>query len=313
MTLELDVDDDARPAEPRPTGGDLATVFGALPVFGRAVAGYDRFQVDSYVRWAEDELATADREREHLLGQHLRTLAALDEARRLLAHSPGGGELMRVSRRVGSMLAEAADQADDIRAEARGELSAAADHARRVRADAARALAGAEDRAVLLADEADAAAAATRAEADRMLADARAARDRADVEVATRLTEVDRIEEGAAADAARVRQRAAEEAALALLRARAEVVGMLDTGRELRRRADAEAAGARDRLDREAAARRAALLAEVAALEERRAALRAEVALVAGPGTAAPAGRLGVALRRVPDRFRARPGSVRTS
>ena len=41
-------------------------------MFGRAVAGYDRFQVDTYVRWAEDELATADREREHLMALYLR-------------------------------------------------------------------------------------------------------------------------------------------------------------------------------------------------------------------------------------------------
>ena len=43
--------------------GDLPTVLQAAPMFRRAVAGYDRFQVESYVQWAEDELAAADRER----------------------------------------------------------------------------------------------------------------------------------------------------------------------------------------------------------------------------------------------------------
>src|SRR5215203_2246303 len=73
-----------------PLSGDLLTVFRAAPMFRRAVAGYDRFQVDTYVRWAEDELATADREREHLLERHLRTRAALEQAQKLVSHSPAG-------------------------------------------------------------------------------------------------------------------------------------------------------------------------------------------------------------------------------
>ncbi len=81
--------------------GDLPTVFQTAPMFRRTVAGYDRFEVDTYVRWAEDELATADREREHLLGRHVRTRAALEEARELLSHSGGGGELIRLSGRIG--------------------------------------------------------------------------------------------------------------------------------------------------------------------------------------------------------------------
>src|SRR5215207_1493396 len=108
--------------------GDLSTVFQAAPMFRRAVAGYDRFQVDTYVQWAEDELATADREREHLVARHLETRAELAEARELLSHSAGGGEFLRLSQRIGSMLAVAADEAEGITAEAEGlRAEAAAD------------------------------------------------------------------------------------------------------------------------------------------------------------------------------------------
>ena len=33
--------------------GDLPTVFQIAPMFRRTVGGYDRFQVDTYVQWAE--------------------------------------------------------------------------------------------------------------------------------------------------------------------------------------------------------------------------------------------------------------------
>ena len=144
MSAELHVDDgtarpgsalrdgapDASAARPN-VSGDLPTVFQAAPMFRRAVAGYDRFQVDTYVQWAEDELATADREREHLVARHLRTRAELEEARELLAHSAGGGEFLRLSRRIGSMLAAAADEAAGMRAEAEADRSAAAAQAER--------------------------------------------------------------------------------------------------------------------------------------------------------------------------------------
>src|SRR5918995_6822546 len=82
--------------------GDLPSVLQVGPMFRRALAGYDRFQVDTYVRWAEDELVAADRQREHLLARQLETQAALAEARTLLSHSSAGGELIQVSQRIGS-------------------------------------------------------------------------------------------------------------------------------------------------------------------------------------------------------------------
>ena len=89
MNAELEADRE-RPV----LSGDLPTVLEAAPMFRRAPLGYDRFQVDTYVRWAEDELATADREREHLLARQLRTQAALDEATQLLPHSSSAAEFL---------------------------------------------------------------------------------------------------------------------------------------------------------------------------------------------------------------------------
>jgi cell division septum initiation protein DivIVA len=266
--------------------GDLPTVLQCGPMFRRAVAGYDRFQVDTYVRWAEDELATADREREHLLARHVDTRAALEEARRLLAHSAGGGELLQVSGRIGSMLAAAADEAESIRAEAENHRSVARAQAEVIAADARRVLADAETEAArMLAEAADeteemaAEAARVVARAERTVRDARA-------EAAARLEEVRALEQRAVERAEQIRQRAVAEALAARLHARDEVVRMLTTGREERRRADEEATASRERLDRDVAARRAALLAEVEELERRRASLRAELDDVAEPDPA---------------------------
>jgi cell division septum initiation protein DivIVA len=300
--------------------GDLATLFRAEPMFARAVAGYDRFQVDGYVRWAEDELAAADRERERLLARHLRTLASLEEAEQLLAHSPAGGELLQLSRPIGSLLAAAADEASTIRAQARAALDAATASAEQVLARAERVLAdaGAQAQRVLAQASAEAAEAAT--EAGRVLADAEATRARARAAVEARLAEVGALAQRAAADAEDTRRRAAAEAATALLQARDEVVRRLGAGRDQRRRADDVAAATRDRLDRQAADRRAALLADVAGLERRRAALRAEVqelsvrlaAQVSAPVGAPAAPRVGLFLRRHLERFGRRPGTLRT-
>ncbi|MGY1694344.1 hypothetical protein ACI780_05450 [Geodermatophilus sp. SYSU D00814] len=288
--------------------GDLPTVLAAGPMFDRALAGYDRFQVDTYVRWAEDELATAEREREHLLARHLATATALAEARDLLAHSSGGAELVRVSGRIAALLAAAADHADGIRAEARADRRAAAAEAeqvlacaRGVRADAA---ADAERVLAVAAAQAE----QTTAEAGRVLEAAEQARRDTDAAIAARLAEARAVEDAAAEHAAAVRRQAADDAAAARLHARQEIVRMLDTGREQRQRADDEAAAVRQRLDRDAAARRGALLAEVAELERRRDALRAATAAPAGPVPAPPAGRRGAHPRRLLHRFR--PGSL---
>lgn len=286
--------------------GDLPTVFLAAPVFRRTVTGYDRFQVDTYVQWAEDELATAQREHEHLMARHLSARAELEQARQLLTHSAAGGELLGLSHRMGAVLAAAADEADGIRAEARSArteaaaaVTAARAEAERTAARAAAVLAGAESEAGRLVADAATRVEAMISGAGRIVDDAEQASRRGRAEVQARLEEVRAIELRATEQAALVRQRTAEEAAAARLQVRDEVVGMLSAGRDERRRADADADATRDRLDRAAADRRAALLGEVAAFEHRRSALRAEVELLAERAAGGAAGRPAAHLRRV--------------
>ena len=325
MSLELEVDDAERPVGTRSrredeapypgrpdVPGDLDTMFRAAPLFGRAVAGYDRFQVDTYVRWAEEELATAEREREHLMTRHVRTRAELDDARRLLAHSPAGAELLQVSGRIGELLAAAADEADGIRAEARAELSAATRKAEHLLARADETVRAAQAWARRLVADATAEAARVTGEATRVLADAEATHRRSCAEAAARAEELRLLGERAAEHAARLRQETTDEVAAVLLRARAEVVAMLDTGRELRRRADEAAAASRARLDREATARRAALLTDVAQLERRRAALQEELGPPVGAEVPPPGRRLAAALRRAVEGAGGRSRALRT-
>lgn len=291
--------------------GDLATVLHGAPMFRRAVAGYDRFQVDTYVRWAEDELAAAEREREHLEARHLRTRSALDEATRLLSHSAGGGELLRLSGRIGSMLAAAADEAQSIRAEAEADSSAAAAHAEATVARAERVLADAAAEAHRTLAEAVVAAEAVTAEAGRIVDEAERTGQEARAEAAARLEKARLIMLRAAEDADGIRREAVDEARAARLHARAEIVAMLGTAREERRRADAAAAATRHRLDQDAAARVASLRAEVKALERRRSALRAQVERRTTPVATPVEGGLGVHLRRLAERLRSRHRTLR--
>ncbi|MCF6507318.1 hypothetical protein E9549_07835 [Blastococcus sp. MG754426] len=276
----LDGPAEATDGAPRPhpnVSGDLPTLFRAAPMFRRALAGYDRFQVDTYVQWAEDELATAEREREHLLDRCLQTRTALDEAHRLLDHSAGGGELLRLSGRIGSMLAAAADEAQGMTAEAEQLRAAARAEAEELRARAADELARARAGARETAAAATARAGMLLTVVGRTLDAAEQIRADAVAEAERRGAEAHEVEQRAAERAARFAEEAAAEVARGRLQGHAEVLRVLEAGREQRRRADAEAAAHRERLDREAADRRAALLAEVAALEHRRAELAAEV------------------------------------
>jgi cell division septum initiation protein DivIVA len=283
--------------------GDLPTVFQAAPMFRRAVAGYDRYQVDTYVQWAEDELATADREREHLMARLLATQAALEEARQLLAHSPAGGEFLGLSRRIGSMLAAAADEAESMRADAETDRLAASARVELMVAQAEQVLAVARAEADRLVVEATADAEARAAEAGRIVAEAEQTLRQAGAAAEARLAEARAIEQRATVHAGRIRQQALEQAAAARLQARDEIVRMLNTGREERRRADAEAAATRERVDREVAARGAFLRAEVAALEQRRSALQGEVELLAERAAGITGSRLDVHLRRFLERL----------
>jgi cell division septum initiation protein DivIVA len=309
--LEL-VQGDEPEHRPRPNvSGDLPTVLEVAPMFRRVVVGYDRFQVDTYVQWAEDELATADRERRHLEERHLRTQTALDEARLLLSHSSPGGDFLQVSRRIGSMLAVAADEADGMRAEAQADREAAAAEAGRTIAQAEQRLADARAESQRMLAEATAEADSVLARAERTVVEAEETLEAAHMEAAARLEEVCRAEQRAAEYADLLRAQGAADASAARLQARHDSVAMLATAREERRRADAEAAGTRERLDRAAAARYTALVAEIDVLEQRRAALSAEIELVTTPAVEPRRAGLDEHLRRFLDRFHLRPRSLR--
>jgi cell division septum initiation protein DivIVA len=291
--------------------GDLPTVFEVAPMFRRVLVGYDRYQVDTYVQWAEDELATADRERRHLEARHLRTSAELEEAQQLLAHSSAGGEFLQVSRRIGSMLADAADEAEGMRAEAAADRAAAWAESQRAFTVAERLLAEADAEAQRMVAEATTEIEQVVARADHLVDQAERALEAARAEVEVRLEQVRVTELRAAEDADVIRQIALDEATSARLAARDEIVRMLDTAREERRRADAAAAGTRERLDREAAARYVSLVAEVGALEHRRDTLVAEIQALSGPVAEPQRDGLAVSLRRLLDRVGVRPRSLR--
>jgi cell division septum initiation protein DivIVA len=289
-------DDDA----PINLSGDLRRVLEAAPAFGRALLGYSRFQVDNYAQWAEEELAVVGRDRDDLLARCAQLQAELDEAQRLLGYSPGGREFLRLSTRMGSLLAAAADQADSMRADADAELAAARAEAERALAEAAaeaeRALAEAATEARRVVSEATAEAERLAADAERMLAEAARTQTAARAEAEAQQERLRELLRCAQEDADRLRQRAAEDVAALRLQAREDVVRMLGTAREERRRSETAAAAARDRLDRDAATRRAALLAEVAELEQRRLLLSAALERMAEPGGVVPQQREVVAV-----------------
>jgi hypothetical protein len=303
----LESGDDGRPN----LSGDLPTVFSAGPMFRRTAVGYDRFEVDTYVQWAEDELATAEREREHLLTRQVETRAALEDARELLSHSSAGAEVLRMSGRIGSLLAAAADEAAAIRAEADAERSAASETAQRTVAEAERLLAESEAEARRMVADAMIATEQATVEAGQIVEAAEQTRSEARIETAARLAEIAALELRAAHEVERLRQLAVEDGVTAQRHARQEIVAMLAAGREERRRADDAAAALRERLDEDARTRRTVVLAEVSALEVRRTALEAELELLAGSIPAAAGRRFRPDLRGLGDRLRVRIHSPR--
>ena len=146
------------------------------------------------MQWAEDELATAERERERLLTRQVETRAALEDARRLLSHSSEGAEVLRISDRIGALLAAAADEAAGIRAEAEADRSAASEAAQRTVADAERVLAESEVEVQRMVAESTAEAQQAIAEAGRIVDAAEQTRSEARTEAAARLKEIAALE-----------------------------------------------------------------------------------------------------------------------
>lgn len=250
----------------RPTlSGDLREMVGFGPVFRRSVGGYDRFAVDTYVRWAESELATAGRMREEMLTRIGRLRADLDEARRQMAQSAGVREALRLVPRIGWVLAAAADQADDMRADADAERAAATAEAERLVSEATeearRIVAEATAEAATILTSARAEAERLAAEADAVVAEAGRTAEEARAEACRRHAEITALEQRAADEAERTRQAAQRDADAARMQARDDAIAMFTAAREERRRADAAAQAAR-----------AALRAEIEQLELRRSA-----------------------------------------
>jgi len=226
------------PQQRRPRlSGDLAGMVGTGPVFRAAVRGYDRLEVDNYVAWAEGELATAQREREHLLDRVVACAADLAISRRLLAERPAARAL--VSDRVAEVLRLAEEQAGQV-------LDAADAEAARVVADA-------------------------RLEADARLRKAREIKEMA----ADAADDLRAVAQQDRAEAAALLDHAASRAEDLLREAREECERLAAEAREERERLAAEAREERDRLAAEAARERERLAAEVADLQRQRDTARA--------------------------------------
>jgi cell division septum initiation protein DivIVA len=226
--------------------GDLRTMLQEPPSFRRSVRGYDRLQVDNYVRWAEEEFLADARTLDDLLMRHTRLRADLDEAHRLLHHSATGREFLHLATRVGAVLCVAADEATGLREDAATEAERVTEKAA---ADARR-----------VTDEAA-------AEAERVSMEARA-------EAAARLAKAREIE-----------QRAGEDATSAREQARRDADGILQAARGEAARLLAEAAQQRERLDQEARTRRAGAERAAEALEQRCVQARAYLDRMAGQVT----------------------------
>jgi hypothetical protein len=229
--------------------GDLTEVLEFLPVFRSAVRGYERWQVDSYVSWAERELLAARRSTDEMAARFATASVELDRCREELSRSAAGRDARQVSERVAQILELAAEEAADITAagaaEAEGlvaaardwssamlrhareaEESAAAEQARvaRIQREAAEALAAARA-------EAEQIRAAARADQERLAAEADETRRRLDQEAASRRAEAEE-------KARRQREQEAAAAAEEVAAARRELEQLLGqrnrTGESLR-------------------------------------------------------------------------------
>jgi colicin import membrane protein len=197
--------------------GDIEEILGRGPSFRGALRGYDRVQVDNYVSWVEAELRTGRREISDLVERYGECSTELELSRRLLAGSPEGQELVRVSERIGSMLRLAADEAADLTAAGRAEAERLVTDAR-TEAEATRQKAAEVQRlAVENGNRVRAEAAQVRGEASAALADARTEADRVRQESLAERDRLDREALQARERAAAEQEQQLAEAALALV------------------------------------------------------------------------------------------------
>jgi cell division septum initiation protein DivIVA len=221
------------PRRPNLTG-DLESVLEFFPSFRGALHGYDRWQVDSYVSWAERELRAARRSADEMAARFGACAAELERAREEVGRSEAGREGRQLSERVGRILELAAEEAAEWRAagaaegeglvaDAREYAAAMLRHAHEVQAAAA---AEREQAAAIHAEAADVLAAArvegeevraaTVREQERLTAAAAVVRERLDLEAAARRADAE-------GKARRQREQAAAAAAEAIAAAHREI------------------------------------------------------------------------------------------
>jgi colicin import membrane protein len=178
--------------------GDLDSVLEFLPCFRGALRGYDRWQVDSYVSWAERELRAARRSADEMAARFGACSAELERTRRQLERSEDGRDVLRVSDRMAQVLELAADEAAALTAAGAAEADELVDRARTYAAAMLQRAREAEDAAAAATE----AAARVRAEAADLLEHARtqaaelrasavAERHRLDTEAAARRTQLE--------------------------------------------------------------------------------------------------------------------------
>jgi hypothetical protein len=176
----------ALPELRRPEAGVLDQLLDRRPMFRRRHRGYDRFQVDNYVAWAEAELDAVRRQCDYLLSRYGACTAELEIVRRT-PRTPRPSVTGPVSARLGEMLRVASEEAEAI-------TSAGIDEAERIVTDA-RLEAEARLGKVTAIREAALAAgeelrARARREADELLRGAAAQRDAAAADAAAELSAV---------------------------------------------------------------------------------------------------------------------------
>lgn len=110
--------------------GDLDSVLEFLPCFRAALRGYDRWQVDSYVSWAERELCAARRSADEMAAHFGACSVELERTRRQLGRSEVGRDVVGVSDRMAQMLELAADEAAALTAAGAAEADQLVDRAR---------------------------------------------------------------------------------------------------------------------------------------------------------------------------------------
>jgi cell division septum initiation protein DivIVA len=153
------------------------------PMFRRRHRGYDRFQVDNYVAWAEAELDAARRQCDYLLSRYGACAAQLEMVRRMPRRSMTGP----VSARLGEMLRLASEEAEGITAAGIDEAERIVTGAR-VEAEARlRKVGGIREAALAAGEELRAQA---RRDAEQLLRTAAAQRDAAAAEAAAELSAV---------------------------------------------------------------------------------------------------------------------------